>query len=91
MIAKVISWAPTREASRMPICIRHLGDSLLYGVETNRDYLRQILLDAPFASGQPWTRCLEGLVVSGQHLRECSAPAPRPAFRTIPGASAIGR
>ncbi|WP_448111516.1 urea carboxylase [Pseudomonas lini] len=61
MIAKVISWAPTREAARVDLH-QALGDSLLYGVETNRDYLRQILLDTPFASGQPWTRCLEGLV-----------------------------
>jgi urea carboxylase len=58
MIAKVISWAPTREQARADLH-QALGDSLLYGVETNRDYLRQILLDAPFASGQPWTRCLE--------------------------------
>lgn len=61
MIAKVISWAPTREAARVDLH-QALGDSLLYGVETNRDYLRQILLDTPFSCGQPWTRCLEGLV-----------------------------
>jgi urea carboxylase len=61
MIAKVISWAPTREEARADLH-EALGKSLLYGVETNRDYLRQILLDVPFASGQPWTRCLEGLV-----------------------------
>ncbi|MGF6206950.1 urea carboxylase [Pseudomonas frederiksbergensis] len=61
MIAKVISWAPTREQALKDLH-QALGDSLLYGVETNRDYLRQILLDTPFASGQPWTRCLEGLV-----------------------------
>ncbi|WP_367256250.1 urea carboxylase [Pseudomonas sp. stari2] len=61
MIAKVISWAPTREQARTDLH-QALGDSQLYGVETNRDYLRQILLDTPFASGQPWTRCLEGLV-----------------------------
>ncbi|WP_122491441.1 5-oxoprolinase/urea amidolyase family protein, partial [Pseudomonas viridiflava] len=39
-----------------------LAESRLYGVETNRDYLRQIIADTPFASGQPWTRCLEDLV-----------------------------
>ncbi|MFJ2429606.1 urea carboxylase [Pseudomonas sp. NPDC087804] len=60
MIAKVITWAPTREQARAELH-QALGDSLLYGVETNRDYLRQILLDTPFASGEPWTRCLEGL------------------------------
>lgn len=60
MIAKVICWAAEREAARNGLH-QALADSQLYGVETNRDYLRQILLDAPFASGQPWTRCLEGL------------------------------
>ncbi|MBD8495067.1 urea carboxylase [Pseudomonas syringae] len=60
MIAKVISWAPDREQARLQLH-RALCESQLYGVETNRDYLRQILLDAPFASGRPWTRCLEGL------------------------------
>ena len=61
MIAKVICWAPDRAAASAGLA-RALSDTRLYGVETNRDYLRQILADAPFASGQPWTRCLEGLV-----------------------------
>ncbi|MEB0075615.1 urea carboxylase [Pseudomonas sp. CCI3.2] len=61
MIAKLISWAPTREQASAGLS-QALNDSHLYGVETNRDYLRQILVDAPFASGQPWTRCLEGLM-----------------------------
>ncbi|RON12789.1 urea carboxylase [Pseudomonas frederiksbergensis] len=72
MIAKVISWAPTREAARVDLH-QALGDSLLYGVETNRDYLRQILLDTPFASGQPWTRCLEGLVYQANTFEVLSA------------------
>jgi urea carboxylase len=60
MIAKVITWAATRDAASAALD-QALADTLLYGVESNRDYLRQILLDAPFASGTPWTRCLEGL------------------------------
>ncbi len=72
MIAKVISWAPTREEATADLH-QALGDSLLYGVETNRDYLRQILLDAPFASGQPWTRCLEGLVYQANTFEVLSA------------------
>ncbi len=60
MVAKVICWAHEREQARQGLH-QALTDSQLYGVETNRDYLRQILLDVPFASGQPWTRCLEGL------------------------------
>jgi len=72
MIAKVISWAPTREQARADLH-QALGDSLLYGVETNRDYLRQILLDTPFASGQPWTRCLEGLAYQANTFEVLSA------------------
>ncbi|MBE7373500.1 urea carboxylase [Pseudomonas lopnurensis] len=60
MIAKLITRAPDREAARAALDAA-LGDSILYGVETNRDYLRQILAYAPFAEGNPWTRCLEGL------------------------------
>ncbi|AZV25774.1 urea carboxylase [Pseudomonas syringae] len=72
MIAKLICWAPTREQARADLH-QALGDSLLYGVETNRDYLRQILLDTPFASGQPWTRCLEGLVYRANTFEVLSA------------------
>ncbi len=60
MIAKLITWAPDRGQARAALDAT-LGESLLYGVETNRDYLRQILAYAPFAEGSPWTRCLEGL------------------------------
>jgi urea carboxylase len=60
MLAKVIAWSPTREAARHALRDA-LHNTRLYGVETNRDYLRQILDDKPFASGEPWTRCLEGV------------------------------
>ncbi|SDG98216.1 urea carboxylase [Pseudomonas benzenivorans] len=60
MIAKLIAWAPSRDAASAALD-RALAETILYGVESNRDYLRQILVDAPFASGAPWTRCLEGL------------------------------
>ncbi|TDN69890.1 urea carboxylase [Paraburkholderia sp. BL10I2N1] len=60
MLAKLIAWSPTRDEARHALGAA-LGATRLYGVETNRDYLRQILDDTPFASGEPWTRCLEGL------------------------------
>jgi len=60
MLAKVIVWAADREQARLQLH-QALGASQVHGVETNRDYLRQILDDAPFVSGRPWTRCLEGL------------------------------
>jgi urea carboxylase len=60
MIAKLIAWAPDREAARSELDSA-LAATRVHGVETNRSYLRQILADAPFAQGMPWTRCLEGL------------------------------
>lgn len=61
MLAKLIAWGENRGQA----CARlqeALDSTLIYGVETNRTYLKQILQDAPFAQGQPWTRCLEQLV-----------------------------
>ncbi len=72
MIAKLIAWAPTREAARAGLD-RALADTLLYGVESNRGYLRQIIEDAPFASGSPWTRCLENLVYRANTFEVLSA------------------
>ena len=72
MIAKVITWAPTREEASAALD-RALADSLLYGVETNRDYLRQILSDKPFANGAPWTRCLEQLTYRASTFEVLSA------------------
>ena len=60
MIAKVICWETSRDQAAAALH-RALGDTLLYGVETNRDFLRQIITFAPFATGQPWTRCLDEL------------------------------
>lgn len=72
MIAKLIAWAPDRDAARAALDSA-LAGTLLYGVESNRDYLRQILADAPFASGNPWTRCLEGLAYRAETFEVLSA------------------
>jgi urea carboxylase len=72
MIAKLITWAPTREQASAALD-KALADSVLYGVECNRDYLRQIIKDAPFASGSPWTRCLGNLVYQANTFEVLSA------------------
>lgn len=72
MIAKLITWAPTRGQASAALS-QALADTLLYGVETNRQYLRQILSDAPFAEGNPWTRCLEGLTYRASTFEVLSA------------------
>lgn len=83
MIAKLIAWAPTREAARGALDAA-LGASVVYGVETNRGYLRQILADAPFASGAPWTRCLEGLAYRA-HTLEVLAAGTQTTVQDWPG------
>jgi urea carboxylase len=60
MLAKIIAWQPTRDAAIRALYTA-LDKTRLYGVETNRSYLQQILTFTPFASGKPWTRCLDGL------------------------------
>jgi urea carboxylase len=72
MIAKLIAWQPTRDQASAALS-QALADTVLYGVESNRDYLRQILVDAPFASGEPWTRCLEGLTYTASTFEVLSA------------------
>lgn len=83
MIAKIIRWAPTREQARLGLH-QALEDSLLYGVETNRTYLQQILLDVPFANGQPWTRCLETLAYRANTF-EVLSPGTQTSVQDYPG------
>eukprot|EP01031_Cornospumella_fuschlensis_P015132 gene15132-18489_t len=83
MIAKLITWAPTRDEASAALD-RALAGSLLYGVESNRDYLRQILIDAPFASGQPWTRCLENLAYRA-HTFEVLGAGTQTTVQDYPG------
>ena len=83
MIAKLISWQPTRDAARLALDTA-LRETMLYGVETNQHYLRQILADAPFASGQPWTRCLEQLVYRTDTV-EVLSPGTQTTVQDHPG------
>ncbi|MFV2948233.1 urea carboxylase [Pseudomonas japonica] len=83
MIAKVIAWAEDREQARQGLH-RALGNSQVYGVETNRNYLRQILDDTPFVSGQPWTRCLEGLAYRAETF-EVLAGGTQTSVQDYPG------
>jgi urea carboxylase len=83
MIAKVITWAPTRAEASATLS-QALADSVLYGVESNRQYLRQIISDAPFAEGNPWTRCLEGLVYQA-HTFEVLSAGTQTTVQDFPG------
>ncbi|WP_313698782.1 urea carboxylase [Pantoea sp.] len=60
MLAKAIAFSATRDEAIATLA-QALAETRLYGVETNRLYLLQILAFAPFTAGEPWTRCLEQL------------------------------
>ena len=57
MLAKVIVHEEDRESARQRL-IQALEDSELYGIETNRHYVRQVLRDQRFAEGRMFTRTL---------------------------------
>ncbi len=60
LLAKAIVWRPSRDEAIAGLA-QALAETRLYGVETNRQYLQQILSFAPFTAGEPRTRCLEQL------------------------------
>ena len=83
MIAKVITHAATRDEARAALN-QALADTTLYGVETNREYVRQILDFAPFAQGRAWTRCLEDLTYQA-HTFEVLVPGTQTTVQDFPG------
>ncbi|AQZ94738.1 urea carboxylase [Halopseudomonas phragmitis] len=83
MIAKLICWQPDR-ATASAALDQLLAETRLYGVETNLGYLRQILNDAPFASGEPWTRCLENLTYQATTC-EVLIPGTQTTVQDLPG------
>ncbi|MGC1329149.1 urea carboxylase, partial [Pseudomonas sp.] len=83
LLAKLISWAPDREQASTGLD-QALANSRVYGVESNRHYLRQILADQPFAGGQAWTRCLEGLAYQADTL-EVLSPGTQTSVQDYPG------
>ncbi|MCO8168652.1 urea carboxylase [Pseudomonas sp. 21LCFQ02] len=88
MIAKLIAWAPDREQARTGLQ-RALGDTRLYGVETNCGYLGEILASRPFVTGQPWTRCLEALVYH-PHTFEVMVGGTQTSVQDYPGRLGYG-
>lgn len=72
MLAKTIAWRPSRDEA-IATLTQALAETRLYGVETNRLYLMQILAFAPFVTGEPWTRCLEQLCYRAATVEVLSA------------------
>ena len=61
MLAKLISHAESREVAQARLQ-KALDDTKLYGVETNIEYLRQVLFDDAFLSARMTTRYLDEFV-----------------------------
>lgn len=72
MLAKVISWAPDRDAA-INILARALGSARLHGPRTNRDTLVNMLRHSEFRGGNTTTKFIEEI-----GLDELSAPLAGP-------------
>jgi urea carboxylase len=59
MLAKMIAHGDTREQARQRL-EQALAETRLYGIETNRDYVRAVLADTPFREGRLCTGDLNG-------------------------------
>ncbi len=57
MLAKLISHAPTREQALRELQAA-LAQTQIHGIETNLEYLREVLADPVFARGEQYTRYL---------------------------------
>jgi propionyl-CoA carboxylase alpha chain len=64
MLAKVVSWAPTREAAVRQL-VGALRRARIHGVVTNRDQLVAILTHPVFAAGEMTTTWLEATELGG--------------------------
>ncbi|MDF1764725.1 MAG: biotin carboxylase N-terminal domain-containing protein, partial [Oleibacter sp.] len=72
MLAKVIATADTREAALQQLSDA-LGQSNLYGIETNIQYLRAIIADEDVKSGNVWTQKLNRMAWQDARISVISA------------------
>jgi geranyl-CoA carboxylase alpha subunit len=82
MLAKIIAHGATRQEARLRL-IAALGDTALFGLTSNRDFLIDVLSRPAFASGQATT----GFVA--QHYGDLTGRAPGPVARHVALASAL--
>src|SRR5690606_7705999 len=61
MLAKIISWQPSREQARQAL-LDALAETRLYAIETNLAYLQTILREDIFTRGEMYTRFLNSYV-----------------------------
>jgi urea carboxylase len=83
MLAKLIAHAPTRAAAIDQLNAA-LGQTSLYGIETNRDYLRAVLRSAAFRDGTHTTRFLGTFPFSSRSM-EILQPGTHTTLQDWPG------
>ena len=85
MIAKIIVRAPDRKAALKKLSAA-LADTRVAGIETNLEYLRQVVTDATFAQGRQTTSMLAGLVYRARAV-EVIEPGVQTSVQDWPGRS----
>jgi urea carboxylase len=83
MLAKIVAHAPTRDAAIAQLDAA-LGETEIYGVETNRDYLRTILMERAFRAGEYSTGWLASLAFRSRTI-EVLQPGTHSTVQDWPG------
>ncbi|VXB01334.1 Urea carboxylase [Pseudomonas sp. 8BK] len=83
MIAKLIVHANTR-AEAIAKLQKALGETRLHGIASNLDYLRQVVADERFATGQVWTRLLDSFTFKASVI-EVLEPGTYSSVQDYPG------
>ncbi|MBX3617762.1 urea carboxylase [Nitrosomonas sp.] len=83
MLAKIIVHAPDREIARTEL-LAALQQTALHGIETNLDYLKQILQSATFRDGQSTTQFLNGFHYR-THTIDILSPGVQTTIQDFPG------
>lgn len=83
MIAKLIVHANTR-AEAIAKLQKALGETRLHGIASNLDYLRQVVADERFATGEVWTRLLDSFTFKASVI-EVLEPGTYSSVQDYPG------
>ena len=83
MIAKLIVHGANR-AEALQKLRAALAETRLHGIASNLDYLRQVVADARFASGQVWTRLLDSFDYTASAI-EVLEPGTYSSVQDFPG------
>ncbi len=73
MVAKMIAAGPDRETARRRL-LKALGDTVLLGVGSNRQFLMQLLEDEVFVGGQATTAYIDATVLEEARVRAALTP-----------------